>query len=95
MNFKPRYNLLEDHAKEMQANSYLLWLLDMRQKELQQEIASNNDFLSKNRKVISEKMEIERAAQNERIMALNFVNAAILEATRKKALLWQQFRTAF
>lgn len=95
MNFKPRYDELKTTSANIQANAYLLWLLDKRRQELEAEIAENNDYLSRNRKVISEKMEAERIAQKERIMALNFVNQAILEATNEKTQLWLKFRSTF
>ena len=95
MNFKPRYDQLKTLAANIQANAYLLWLLEKRRGELQEEIAASNDYLVKNRKVISEKVEVERKAQNERIMALNFVNQSILEATSEKSKLWLEFRSKY
>ena len=95
MNFKPRYDQLKTLAASIQANAYLLWLLEKRRGELQEEIAASNDYLVKNRKAISEKVEVERKAQNERIMALNFVNQAILEAASEKSKLWLEFRSKY
>jgi hypothetical protein len=65
---------------ELRRIDHALFLVRECAKRLEVEISANNDYLRKNARVLSEKMESERQAQRQRLMKLS-------SAKRKEATL--------
>lgn len=82
-------------AERIQRVNFSLWLVKQRIGELEEHISYNNAYLSKNRHVISEKMEIERGEQRQRIIALNKCKCELIDLQKKQSALYAEMKKTY